>query len=182
MLIVCPFSSHPTNYAECFPTTALQLTPEQKIETIHIPAGRKGLYIDDRSASMHTQKKANIPRGKNQVNRAAATRNFKAPFTLSPSFMFSWSTQETKLQFSERLRKWGIWRLLHLIYRFCPHFPHQDIEHLVKQVLHPDSSLRGNLRLITFSSSIWHRREPAVHWQVPCTSHGFQSEDISLTN
>lgn len=139
------------------------LTPEQTIETIRIPVGRKGLYTDDRRASMHTQKNANTPRGKNQANRAAATRNSKAPFTLSLSFVFCWSIQKTKLQFSERLGKQGIQCLLRLIGRFCPHFHHQDVEHLVKQVLHPHSSLRGNLRLITFSSSIWHRREPAIH-------------------
>lgn len=45
----------------------------------------------------------------------------------------------------------------------------------MKQVLHPVCNHSGNPRLITFfSSNIWHRREPAVHWQAPCTGYCFQ--------
>lgn len=126
-------------------------TNSSKEKTNHLNScGKKGLNIDGRRASMHTQNKANISPGKNQVNRAVPTKNSKAPLKLSSFFVFCLSSQKTKLWFSERLRKSGIWCLLHLIYRFCPPFSHWGIEYSVKQVLHPVCNLSGNPRLITF--------------------------------
>lgn len=119
-----PFNnSSKENFSDHYPS----VTPQRKILTIWIPVGKKGLYIDGRRVSIQTQNKANISPGKNQVNRAVSTKNCKAPLKLSPFFLFCLSSQKTMLWFSERLRKSGIWCLLHLIYRFCPPFSHWGI-------------------------------------------------------
>lgn len=154
----------------------LPFNNSSKENTNHLNScGKKEPYIDGRRASLHTQNKANISPAKSQVNRAVPTKNCKAPLKLSPFFVFCLSSQKTTLWFSERLRKSGIWCLLHLIYRSCPPFSHWGIEYPVKQVLPPVCNLSGNPRLITFfSSNIWHRREPAVHWQALCTGCCFQ--------
>lgn len=73
------------------------LIPQGKTPTIRIPVGKKGLYTDGRRASIHTQNKANTSPGKQQVNRAVPTKNFKAPLKLGPFFVFCLLSQKTTL-------------------------------------------------------------------------------------
>lgn len=50
----------PHKLCRALPYHYFSLSPQQKTPTIPIPVGKKGLYVDNRSTSVYTQKKENI--------------------------------------------------------------------------------------------------------------------------
>lgn len=153
---------------------------KKKQTLVWTPVEIKVLHFGERSASACISKKAKRPQQERTKQTGLRQHTILKPLLRCPSFVFPHSAQENfamVLRESQEVRR-EMPTTLHL--QFLSMF--FSLGHIVPRVteaLHPVCSLGGNPRLITFSSNIWHRREPMYIDRYLAQVTSFQSEDIS---